>query len=230
MSYTANTASIEATIEAVAASLGVDPRLALATAQQESGLDPTSVGDDGTSFGLFQLHQGGELGDLTQAQAFDPTTNAETALSVFANVEQANPDITDPGTIAALAQRPQNPTAYAASIDAIYGNTSDFPGVTASTTAGLTSAGSALGGAAGVVAGGPGAVYNILNGKSSSAPIGVSASGVTGDVEKGGAYLALILAGVTMVVLGVWKVANPGSSVKSIPGQVAKLGASATAV
>lgn len=41
-----------------------------------------------------------------------------------------------------------------------------------------------------------------------------SGSGILGDVEKGGAYLALILAGAGLVVLGLWKIANPGTSIR----------------
>lgn len=113
--------AVEQQIAAVAQRLGVDPRLAIATAQVESGLNPGAVGDQGTSFGLFQLHQGGELGSLTPSQAFDPTTNASVALRQFAAVEAAHPGVTDPGTIAALAQRPANPAAYAAAVDKAYG-------------------------------------------------------------------------------------------------------------
>ncbi|HET9690998.1 MAG TPA: transglycosylase SLT domain-containing protein [Acidimicrobiales bacterium] len=120
--------SVVAAIEAAAAHYGVDPRLALADAQQESGLNPTSVGDGGTSFGLYQLHQGGELGNLSPAQAFDPTTNADTALAVFAQVQARTPGAS-PGQIAALAERPANPSAYAASVNAIYGNPNFMPGV-----------------------------------------------------------------------------------------------------
>ena len=106
-------------IDSVAAKYGVNPQLAQAIAQQESGLNPYAVGDNGTSFGLYQLHQGGELGNLTPQQAFNPTTNANVALGQLAATIKANPNITDPGTLAAMAQRPANPAAYAASIDGI---------------------------------------------------------------------------------------------------------------
>ncbi len=68
----------------------------------ESGGNNKAVGDGGTSFGLFQLHQGGELpAGWTPEQAFDPRANAEVALSVFAQQNGS-----DPGQIAASAQRP----------------------------------------------------------------------------------------------------------------------------
>lgn len=54
-------------------------------ASVESSFNPTAQGDNGTSFGLFQLHQGGQLGSLTQAQAFDPATNANTAMPYIAS-------------------------------------------------------------------------------------------------------------------------------------------------
>ena len=111
--------SITDQITVVARKLGVDPRLAIAMAQQESGLDPHAVGDHGTSYGLYQLHQGGELGNLTPTSAFDPTTNASVALAEVARVAKTHPGAS-PGQIAALAQRPADPTAYAAAVDAKY--------------------------------------------------------------------------------------------------------------
>ena len=53
-------------------------------AHHESGLDPRSLGDSGTSYGLFQLHRnGGTLGNMSDAQArayFDPRLNTRFAL------------------------------------------------------------------------------------------------------------------------------------------------------
>jgi hypothetical protein len=40
---------------------GVDPRAALAVAMGEGGLRWGAVGDNGTSYGPFQLHVGGAL-------------------------------------------------------------------------------------------------------------------------------------------------------------------------
>lgn len=109
-------AGVVNTITSVAQQLGVDPNLALATAYKESGFNPTAVGDKGSSFGLFQLHRGGELGSLTQQQAFDPSTNARTALSVLANIR----GIGSPGDVAAAAQRPADPAAYAKVVNGYY--------------------------------------------------------------------------------------------------------------
>lgn len=107
-----------ATVAGVASQLGVSTPLAEAVAWHESGLNPTAVGDHGTSFGLFQLHQGGELGSLTPQQAFNPTTNADVALTRIAQVAHAMPGA-DPGIIAADAQRPAVPYAYARAVDAL---------------------------------------------------------------------------------------------------------------
>ncbi|MDA8393996.1 MAG: transglycosylase SLT domain-containing protein [Candidatus Dormibacteraeota bacterium] len=109
----------EETIVKVAESLGVDPRLALAIAYQESGMNPKAVGDNGTSFGLYQLHQGGELGSNSPTWAFNPVNNATRALSQVALVAKLHPGWS-PGAIAAAAQRPANPVAYADSVNAIY--------------------------------------------------------------------------------------------------------------
>ena len=105
--------------------------IALATMQQESGGNPQAVGDNGTSFGLFQLHEGGELGGLSQQQAFDPTTNARVAITVMAQVLKAHPDWS-PGQVAAAAQRPADQTAYANSVNSLLG------GGTGGTTGGGT--------------------------------------------------------------------------------------------
>lgn len=54
----------------------------LAIAEHESQLNPRSVGDNGTSFGLFQLHRGGGLAPehLTDDELKDPRTNAQIAM------------------------------------------------------------------------------------------------------------------------------------------------------
>ncbi|CAN0057236.1 unnamed protein product, partial [Phaeothamnion confervicola] len=66
----------------VARQKGVDPATAVASMLAESGGDARKLGDynkhhQATSFGLFQLHKGGELGSLSPQQAFNPHTNAE---------------------------------------------------------------------------------------------------------------------------------------------------------
>lgn len=109
-----------AAITQAANEAGVPVNLALAIAQHESGLNPQAVGDQGTSFGLFQLHQGGELGSMSKQQAFDPYQNAKVALAQVASVLRAHPDWS-PGQVAAAAQRPADQPAYAAAVNAILG-------------------------------------------------------------------------------------------------------------
>jgi hypothetical protein len=110
---------IETVIIASATAHGVDPYTAIACATAESALNPHAVGDNGTSFGLFQLHEGGELGNLTREQAFDPKTNADVALTVMGRVARTHPNAT-PGDLAALAQRPAHPVQYAARVNELF--------------------------------------------------------------------------------------------------------------
>lgn len=117
MAYTE--AQVIKIITKVANQKGVSPALAVADAQWESRLNPYSVTDNGTSFGLYSLHEGGELGNLTPQQAFNPTTNAQVALTQFANVERTYPTMS-PGWVAATAERPNDPSAYAQQIQANY--------------------------------------------------------------------------------------------------------------
>lgn len=112
--------TVKSIIIRVANELGVDPQLALAIAQQESGFDPNSIGDNGHSVGLFQLNDQGEGAGMTVAQRQDPETNARIALTQVAAVAKAHPDWS-PGQIAAAAQRPRDQVAYSAAIDGIMG-------------------------------------------------------------------------------------------------------------
>lgn len=120
-----STAATQATIVDVARQMHVDPELALAIAKNESGFNAQAVGDHGTSFGLYQLHSGGELESLKgslssqKKQAFDPATNARVALTEVARVAKAHPNWS-PGQIAAAAQRPADPSGYASRVNAIY--------------------------------------------------------------------------------------------------------------
>lgn len=97
---------------------GVDPRLALAIAYTESGLNPGAQGDyeggSPTSFGLFQLHIGGELDSsgLSPDQAMsDPYSNAHVALTRVAEIAREHPDWS-PGQIAITAQGADPSTGY----------------------------------------------------------------------------------------------------------------------
>lgn len=95
----------------------VDPVLTVSIAILESGLNPKAVGDNFTSFGLFQLHKGGELGIMTESEAFDPVKNTRVALEFLR--KYAKPDLS-PGDIAAASQRPKYPEIYAYTVNTIY--------------------------------------------------------------------------------------------------------------
>jgi cell wall-associated NlpC family hydrolase len=104
----------------IATQTGVDQNqlvaIAIATARHESGLDPNAIGDNGNSVGLFQLNIKGEGAGMTVAQRQDPTANTKIAVQQIANVMKQNPGMS-PGEIAAAAQRPANPNAYAIEIN-----------------------------------------------------------------------------------------------------------------
>lgn len=92
-------------VMSVAAQYGVDPALALAVAQTESGLDPNRVGDNGHSVGLFQLHDQG-MGAGMGDSRYDARTNAERGISSLAATIAAHPEVRDPIVLAVLSQRP----------------------------------------------------------------------------------------------------------------------------
>lgn len=108
------------TVATVAARNGVDPVVAVAMMLVESGGNNRAVGDGGTSFGLFQLHEGGMLtaAGLSSTQAFDPAANAQVALSSYAHEHAKGHRTRTPGQIAAASQRPADPVEYAAKVDA----------------------------------------------------------------------------------------------------------------
>jgi soluble lytic murein transglycosylase-like protein len=97
----------------------VDPVLAVSMAILESALNPNAIGDSGTSFGLYQLHEGGELGNMTAEEAFNPVTNTRVALKVLHIATLNNPG-QSPGNIASAAQRPAFPGVYAMAVNAMY--------------------------------------------------------------------------------------------------------------
>lgn len=104
----------------VARQLGVDPVLAVATMLTESGGNNREhTGDGGTSFGLFQLHEGGELpkdwypGQPNHEKAFDPRENAQIALSYFAKLK----DTYSGSLLAFKSQRPADQAKYEARIN-----------------------------------------------------------------------------------------------------------------
>lgn len=71
-------------VSAVAAQYGVPDYIALDIMQQESGGNPFAVGDYGTSFGLFQLHYGGQGNGYSASQLLNPQQNAQIAMPYIA--------------------------------------------------------------------------------------------------------------------------------------------------
>ncbi|WP_067929641.1 transglycosylase SLT domain-containing protein [Alicyclobacillus shizuokensis] len=77
--------SVTSIVSQVALANGLPPWVALDIMAVESGGNPNAVGDNGTSFGLFQLHKGGGQGDgYSVSQLLDPLTNAEIAIPPIA--------------------------------------------------------------------------------------------------------------------------------------------------
>lgn len=88
----------------------------LATALAESGGRLDAVGDQGNSFGPYQFNRRGRLASAgyTPQQAMDPYLATKATAAEFANFRGS-----DPGVWAARAQRPADPTGYAAKIRAL---------------------------------------------------------------------------------------------------------------
>src|SRR5262245_43513055 len=94
-------AEVEAIVRQVAAEEGVDPDLAAAIVQQESGFDATAVGDGGRSYGAWQEHEAGRGYGLSAAQRMDPVASTRRAAREIRATIEANPRA-DPGTVAVL--------------------------------------------------------------------------------------------------------------------------------
>lgn len=69
--------SIKSIIDSMANKYGVAPWVAEDIAKLESSFNPNAVGDNGTSFGLYQLHWGGQGTGYTASQLENPNTNAD---------------------------------------------------------------------------------------------------------------------------------------------------------
>ncbi len=79
--------NIYAPVEAVAMQYGIPASLWEDIAYTESGYNPSAVGDNGSSFGLFQLHIGGQLPsqyNSNPSAVYDPTLNAQIAMPAIA--------------------------------------------------------------------------------------------------------------------------------------------------
>jgi len=83
---------IEADIASAAAGYNVPAWIPIDIAQTESSLNPQALGDytngKPTSFGLFQLHWGGQGTGYTEQQLFDPVLNSQIAMVPIANAYQ----------------------------------------------------------------------------------------------------------------------------------------------
>ena len=80
--------TIYSDVNPVAQKYGVPTWLWEDIASVESGFNPKAVGDNGTSFGLFQLHIGGQLPaqyNNNPQPVFDPTLNANIAMPAIAS-------------------------------------------------------------------------------------------------------------------------------------------------
>lgn len=202
-----------AAIARAASELGVPLSVALAIANHESGLNPTAVGDNGTSFGLYQLHQGGELGAHTQAWADDPYNNARTALSEVARVARANPGKSW-GEIAVLAQRPAESVrpGYIADVNRQVAAAGDNPlayyaGRVSTTSTSTSSGGGTENAASTTNAAFPGGSWDPLNWFSGALSSGEQAAG--GILERWTLTGVALVMGAGLVLLGAWRGFTP---------------------
>lgn len=138
---TTGNSEVDQALFSAAATYGIPPEVMFAGGQVESGLNPTSVGDNGTSFGLYQEHEGGELtsdsgNNISLAE--NPQHAADVFAMTLAGARQQNPSA-NWGTLVAMAQRPQllnaqgqpttNPaqSQYAAKINSMLGQAGQLP-------------------------------------------------------------------------------------------------------
>lgn len=94
---------------------GIAPETLIATTLVESGGNLRAVGDGGTSYGPYQMHRGGRLGSYTPEQAYDPYLSTRLAAQEFAAFKRKG---YSGGALAAAAQRPADPSGYAAKVNA----------------------------------------------------------------------------------------------------------------
>lgn len=82
-----NARDMQSMIFWIAKEEGVDPALALSIAQIESGFNPNAVGDNGNSFGLFQIHRPSHP---DYKGGTDPEANARYGIRLFKRLLDAN--------------------------------------------------------------------------------------------------------------------------------------------
>jgi hypothetical protein len=80
-------------VTAMATKLGIPPRILYSVIQVESGFNPQALGDNGTSFGILQLHVGGQAPTGVPTSAlYDPVTNAKYGLpAIVRGIAAAGP-------------------------------------------------------------------------------------------------------------------------------------------
>lgn len=114
-------AEVEAIIRQVAGQYKFpSPDLLVATARQESSLNPFAVGDQGQSYGVFQEHSRGRGAGIPVQSRQDVAAATQRAVNEFTAIRAKNPGV-DLGTWAARAQRPADPVGYARSVNALLG-------------------------------------------------------------------------------------------------------------
>ena len=129
-----------------AQSLGIDPQAVLAVAAHEGVTLPAQVGDNGTSFGPWQLHIGGALpasvaaqgADYAQAWANSPT-GIDYALGRIASFARGQKGAQAIRSIVYSFERPKNPAAEYSAAVATYnggGGPSNAPGSTSGSLGG----------------------------------------------------------------------------------------------
>jgi hypothetical protein len=224
----------------------VDTQLAmLVGSKMESGWSTDEVGDGGTSFGPFQMHQGGALtsAGYSPADAENPTlavkamegSYANAAASIPASLWQSNPaQAAEQAAVA--AERPAKPyddtagvaavnAAYAESVAALNGaivagtDTSQDGGVFGSSSSGSGSASDA-------------GLISTVGGDAASgllSALGISGlSGLVADAER----LGLVLFGGLLIIVGLIITFHDSPAVASVKGtaSTAVKGAAAAAL
>ena len=117
--------SIEQQIRRAARRHGVDPNAAVAVAMTEGGLRPGAVGDQGTSFGPFQLHRGGAMPRGRSAAWASSPAGIDYALARMA--ASGAQGLTGRAAVSAIVrgfERPANPGAEVSKALGYYGGAS----------------------------------------------------------------------------------------------------------
>lgn len=131
---------------------GVNPIGMLAVALNESNLNPSALGDAGTSYGLFQLHRGGALpAGWSQAMADNPLTNANFAAAAIARGARGLSPAATQAYQTLHFERPQNPAG-----DMSAANLARAASIYAGLSGSAPLTGAALGGSPSYTAGGVG--------------------------------------------------------------------------